>query len=464
MDIRSFDGKSVLVMGLGKFGGGVDSALFAAKAGAKVVVTDMADEDTLKEALETLSAYDITYHLGNHLGDDFDDSSDTDIVIVNPAVRPDNKFVRLAENAGKTVTSQIELFFELCPAKIVGITGANGKSTTTAITAHILEGAVRPERKVWLSGNIGNRPLLEIVGQIGSEDIVVLEISSFQAEQLGRSKKAPHISVITNLTPNHLDRHGRFEDYCKAKEVIFEFQKTDGDDPAVSIFNAEDAVTNGMYEKYCAQSGRISHAYKAADVPCELAGVFRLAGDMNLSNLAGALAVADHFKIDKDALLEAVSTFKSLPNRLELIDEVNGVRWYDDSIATTPDSAIAALNAFKEPKIIIAGGYDKRLAFDEFGRVIGQRAKAAILIGQTADAIAAAIHDAGRTSVHVEIVGSMEEAVVRASLQGEAGDVVLMSPACASYDMFDNYRQRGEVFARAVKQLEREAKGEKRKA
>jgi len=453
MDIGSFDGKSVLVMGLGKFGGGVDSALFAAKAGAKVVVTDMADEEALKDALEKLAPYDITYHLGNHFGDDFDDSSDTDIVIVNPAVRPDNKFVRLAENAGKMVTSQIELFFELCPAKIVGITGANGKSTTTAITAHILEGAVRPARKVWLSGNIGNRPLLEIVEQIGSEDIVVLEISSFQAEQLGRSKKAPHISVITNLTPNHLDRHGTFEEYCKAKETIFEFQKTDGDDPAVSIFNGEDGVTGEWYKKYSAESGRISHAYKASDVPCELAGVFRLVGDMNLSNLAGALAVADHFEIDKDALLEAVSTFKSLPNRLELVEEVDGVKWYDDSIATTPDSAIAALKAFSEPRIIIAGGYDKRVPFDELGRVIGKKAKAAILIGQTADAIAAAISEGGKTDVHVKIVGSMEEAVVRASLLGEAGDVVLMSPACASYDMFDNYKQRGEVFANAVRKL-----------
>jgi UDP-N-acetylmuramoylalanine--D-glutamate ligase len=454
MDIGSFDGKSVLVMGLGKFGGGVDSAAFAAKAGAKVLVTDMADEDSLKDALDKLSAYDITYHLGNHFGDDFDDSSDTDIVIVNPAVRPDNKFVRLADNADKMVTSQIELFFELCPAKIIGITGANGKSTTTAITAHILEGAVKPARKVWLSGNIGNRPLLGIVDQINSEDIVVLEISSFQAEQLGRSKKAPHISVITNLTPNHLDRHGTFEEYSKAKEAIFEFQQKSSDEPVVSIFNAEDPVTNELFAKYSTESGRISHAFKAGDVPCELAGVFRLAGEMNLSNLAAALAVADHFEIDKDALLESVSTFKSLPNRLELVDEINEVKWYDDSIATTPDSAVAAMNAFEQPKIIIAGGYDKRLPFDELGKVIAKKAKAAILIGQTADAIAAAIGDTEAATVDVKIVGSMEEAVMRASKLAEPGDVVLMSPACASYDMFDNYKQRGEVFAAAVRELE----------
>ena len=455
MDIGSFNGKSVLVMGLGRFGGGVDSAIFAARAGAKVIVTDMADEEALKDPLEKLSAYDITYHLGNHLGDDFDDSSDTDIVIVNPAVRPDNRFIRLAENAGKKITSQIELFFELCPAKIVGITGANGKSTTTALTAHILEKAVRPARKVWLSGNIGNHPLLEIVEQVSSDDIVVLEISSFQAEQLARSKKAPHISVITNLTPNHLDRHGTLEEYSKAKEAIFEFQQTGEDEPAISIFNAEDSVTGGMYEKYSLESGRISHAYKAADVPAELASVFKLAGQMNLSNLAAALAVADHFEIDKDALVEAISTFKSLPNRLELVDEVDGVKWYDDSIATTPDSAIAALKAFTQPKIIIAGGYDKRLPFDQFGAVIAEKAKAAILIGQTADAIASAIQNTEVKGVVIEIAGSMDQAVALANKLSKPGDVVLMSPACASYDMFDNYKQRGEVYAKAVRKLRR---------
>jgi len=176
---------------------------------------------------------------------------------------------------------------------------------------------------------------------------------------------------------------------------------------------------------------------------------------MNLSNLAAALAVADHFEIDEDGLLEAVSTFKSLPDRLELIDEVDGVKWYNDSIATTPDSAIAALNAFKQPRIIIAGGYDKRLPFDELGRVIAEKAKAAILIGQTADAIATAIRSNETSRVKVEIAGSMEDAVVRANQLSKPGDVVLMSPACASYDMFDNYKQRGEVFAEAVKKLER---------
>ena len=451
MDIKDFSGKSVLVMGLGKFGGGVDSAAFAAKAGARVTVTDTAGKEALKEAIEKLSCFDINYHLGDHISSDFDGTGDTDIIIVNPAVPPENEFLRAAEAAGKKITSQIEIFFELCPAGIVGITGANGKSTTTALTAHLLSETVDPSRKVWLGGNIGNRPLLEIVDQIAENDIVVLEISSFQAEQLARTKKAPHISLITNLTPNHLDRHGTFAEYCAAKEYLFKYQDKDEDLPAVSIFNAEDAVTRGLFEKYSSESGRICRAYRAADVPEELANVFGLAGKMNLSNLGGALAVADYFEIDRSKLSKAVSSFKALPNRLELVAEIDGVKWYDDSIATTPDSAIAALEAFDAPRIIIAGGYDKKLPFDKFAASIAINAKAAILIGQTAEVIEEEIRKAGKGNMKVEIAGSMEKAAAAAAEIAESGDVVLMSPACASYDMFENYRQRGEVFAAAVK-------------
>lgn len=455
MELDSFKGKSVLVMGLGKFGGGVDSAVFAANAGAKVTVTDLAGKDALKDALDKLAPYDIQYHLGKHLGDDFDDSSDTDIVIVNPAVPPDNRFIKLARNAGKTITSQIELFFELCPAKIIGITGANGKSTTTALTAHLLSEAIDPAHKVWLSGNIGNRPLLEILDQIAAEDIAVLELSSFQTEQLAQSRQAPAISVITNLTPNHLDRHGTFQQYCDAKEYLFKFQKQDESCPAISIFNAEDPITSKWFADYNTQTGRSCQTFKIADVPKKLARKFPLAGKMNLSNLAAALAVTEHFSINKDKLAKAVSTFKSLPNRLELIAEIDGVRWYDDSIATTPPSAIAAIEAFDEPKIIIAGGYDKLLPFDKLAQAIADKTKAAVLIGQTADKIAKAVSAIPHAEAKAEIVFSMDRAVKTAARLAEPGDVVLLTPACASYDMFDNYRQRGEVFAECVKMLDK---------
>ena len=428
-------------MGLGKFGGGLDCAVFACDAGAKVLVTDLADESKLAATLDKLSEYDsIKYRLGEHVESDF---TDADMVIVNPAVPPENKFVKIAKDAGAIITSQIEIFFQMCPSPIVGITGANGKSTTTSITHHLLNAG---PRNVWLGGNIGNKPLLSILDEISDEDIVVLEISSFQCEQLERIGKAPYISVITNLTENHLDRHGTFKAYCDAKEVLF----TNQEKPCVSIFNGEDEITSRWFDKYCKEDGRECFKYASDDVGADLKKRFKLAGRMNLSNLAGALCVAGCFDISNDAIAAAVESFEPLADRLELVAEVGGVRWYNDSISTTPVSTIAALEAFEEPKIIIAGGYDKGLPFDELGKVIAANAKAAVLIGAVAEKIAECI-EAGRCQIVK--AASMEDAVKMCCEMADAGDVVLMSPACASYDMFDNYKQRGQVFKDSVQRM-----------
>ncbi|KKK94389.1 hypothetical protein LCGC14_2683360, partial [marine sediment metagenome] len=235
MDRSFFREKEVLVMGLGRFGGGLDSAIFACKSGARVTVTDLADRDCLGEALEALKEYDIEYHLGGHVEEDFTNS---DIIIVNPAVPPANKFIDIALDAGKLVTSQIEIFFQLTTSRTIGITGSNGKSTTTALTAHLLRENIDEDRNyaaVHLAGNIGNRPLLAILDDIGENDLVVLEISSFQGEQLARIESACDIMVITNLTPNHLDRHGTFDAYCSAKENLFRYQRLSDNEPAISI-------------------------------------------------------------------------------------------------------------------------------------------------------------------------------------------------------------------------------------
>jgi len=447
-------GKNVLVMGLGQFGGGADSAIFACESGAKVTVTDLADEKMLEESLARLGDCDIEYHLGGHCAEDF---KNADVVIVNPAVPPDSKFLQIAHKANKLITSQIEIFFGLCPCLIVGITGANGKSTTAALTAQLLREGIGQEgieyKRVWLSGNIGNRPLLGMLEGTDAEDIVVLELSSFQLEQLCRIEKAPDVSVITNLTPNHLDRHGTFEAYCRAKENIFKFQKPRADKPSVSIFNADDPITADWFEHYNKTPFRRCLTFKASDVPDAFRRVFKLPGAANLSNLAAAAAVARELGVTDDRIAKAVGMFEALPHRLELVTEIDGTRWYNDSIATTPASAIAALEAFEAPKIIIAGGYDKHLPFDELGRKIAQKAKAAILIGKTAAKIAEAISAAGQTRVQVEFADSIAEAVDCANRLAENGDVVLLSPACASYDMFKNFQQRGQVFRGLVRQL-----------
>ena len=454
MDKSFFKNKRVVIMGLGSFGGGEDSAMFCAKAGAKVLVTDLAGADKLAKTLELLEGLAIEYRLGEHRDEDF---TSADIVIVNPAVPPGNRFVQAAQDSGVLVTSQVELFFEMCPAPIVGITGANGKSTTTSLTAHLLTAGIGQAgigyKKVWLSGNIGNRPLLGVLDEVTASDLVVLELSSFQLELLGRIKKAPVASVITNLTPNHLDRHGTFEAYCEAKRGIFEFQPMDVKRPCLSVFNGEDEITRQWFEHYKNQAGRKAMLFNADDVPAALAERFVCPGRANRSNLAAALAVATHFGVSQERIAEAVATFRPLDNRLQLIGQKRGVRYYDDSKATTPVSTMAALNGIDEPKILIAGGYDKGIDFSELGSCIARRAKAVVLIGQTAPKIEKAIVDAGPSSVVIQHAATMPEAVSVCNSLAVPGDVVLMSPACASYDMFVNYVQRAKVFAEAVAAL-----------
>ena len=513
-----FTGRKVLVMGLGRFGGGVDVAKFAAKAGAKVMVTDLASQEQLSDSISQLKEFsrlrlgpsprraDIEFHLGSHNAIDFEQA---DIIVVNPAVPGDNEFLKLARRSNKLITSQINIFFEFCPAQIIGITGANGKSTTAALTAHLLrsasgerratgdESVIASEAKqsqitsiehrlsavasakaeassiehVWLSGNIGNEPLLTRLDQIAPVHLVVLELSSFQIEQLAHIRKAPKVALLTNLTPNHLDRYGTFEDYCAAKEGIFRFQKLDDKFPAVSIFNAEDKVSSEWYDKYKNDAGRLCITFSADDIGEQLRRYFALPGRANLSNLAGAMAVARHFGIDDDRIRACLPQFKALPHRLELVAKIKGVSWYNDSKATTPESAIAALEAFEQPMIIIAGGYDKKIPLDEFGGKIAKNAKAAILLGQTAEQIASAIRNARMSlrakrsnlnkqdtryeirDTKIEFVNSLAEAVELANRLADGGDVVLLSPACASYDMFENFQDRGRQFVGLVHKI-----------
>jgi len=308
--------------------------------------------------------------------------------------------------------------------------------------------------------------------------LVVLELSSFQLEQLAEIQKAPDVALLTNLTPNHLDRHGTFANYCVAKENIFKFQELDENCPAVSIFNAEDKIAAEWFEKYKNDAGRICIKFSADDVGNELRKCFALPGRANLSNLAAAMAVAGLYDITDDDIKNSLPAFKALPHRLELVETINGVSWYNDSKATTPEGAITALDAFDKPTIIIAGGYDKNLPFDKLGEKIVQKAKAAILIGQTAPKIAQAITNANLSlrgvaateqgevdgpsrSLHSvaatqsEIVSSLSEAIRQVNKIAETGDVVLLSPACASYDMFENYEQRGNEFTKLVKSLKK---------
>jgi UDP-N-acetylmuramoylalanine--D-glutamate ligase len=454
-------GKTVLVMGLGRFGGGADSAKFAAACGADVIVTDLAGPDELAGSLARLKDYpNFEYHLGSHSEEDFEKA---DIIIANPAVPPDNRFLKIAASCGRLVTSQIAVFFELCPATTVGITGSNGKSTTAALTAHILKNANgKNYGRVWLSGNIGNEPLLMLLDEIAPQDLVVLELSSFQIEQLAAENKAPQVALLANLSPNHLDRYGTFEKYCAAKELLFANQQSKQNQPAVSIFNREDKIAVRLYEKYKNIPERRCLTCGTDDLGEIVRREFTLPGKFNLSNLAGALAIAEIFGVDQSDAAACIGSFEALPHRLQFITERNGIRWFNDSKATTPKAAIAALEAFDEPAcpersrriVLIAGGYDKVLPFDELAKVIVERTRAVVLIGDTAEKIKTAIEmisPEGRTTI--KICRSLTDAVAAADKTALKGDVVLFSPACASFDMFDNYEQRGEQFVQLVRRL-----------
>ncbi len=461
MGTDSLNGKTVVVMGLGRFGGGLDSAQFAACCGARVVVTDLSGPEKLTDSVSQLqvscAGMDLEFRLGSHEQGDFERA---DVVIANPAVPADNRFLEIARRAGARITSQIGLFFSLCPAPIVGITGANGKSTTTALTAHLLRGALEQTgveyKNVWLGGNIGNEPLLTILDQVSPEDVIVLEISSFQIEQLAAEGFAPQIALLTNLTPNHLDRYGTFEAYCEAKAPMFELQKPRDGSLPVSLFNSDDPVGRAWFERYQTDTDRTCRLFSPDEVSEMVRQEYKLPGRAYLSNLAGAMAIAKTFGVSEETAVGCLGEFRGLSHRLELVDEIRGVRWYNDSKATTPLSALVGLDAFEAPVIIIAGGYDKHIAFDDFGRAIAERAKAAVLIGQTAPMIAKAI-EAGIGRATVRQTGSLSEAVTTANALANPGDVVLLSPACASYDMFENFEKRGEEFRRCVRQLQREA-------
>jgi UDP-N-acetylmuramoylalanine--D-glutamate ligase len=453
-DMDFLSGKTVLVMGLGRFGGGVDAAKFAAACGADVIVTDLAGPDELAASLAQLKDYpNIEYHLGSHSEEDFEKA---DIVIANPAVPPDNRFLEIAASCAHLVTSQIAIFFELCPATTIGITGSNGKSTTAALTAHILRNANKGNYgRVWLSGNIGNEPLLMLLNEIAPQDLVVLELSSFQIEQLAAENKAPQVALLTNLSPNHLDRYGTFEKYCAAKELLFANQRPGQAEPPVSIFNREDKIAVELYEKYSNIPERRCLTYGTDDLSDAIRGQFTLPGKCNLSNLAGAVAVAAVFGIDQTDAAVCVGRFKALPHRLQFIIERNGVSWFNDSKATTPQAAVAALEAFDEPVVLIAGGYDKELSFDELAKVITAKTRAVILIGNTAEKIKTAIETVSQgKKATIETCRSLSDAVAEADKTARKGDVVLLSPACASFDMFDNYEQRGSEFIRLVRQLD----------
>ena len=425
--------KRVTVVGLGRFGGGVGVTRWLCSQGAKVTVSDKADESSLTDSLKALAGLDVAVHLGSHDEADF---LRTDLLVVNPAVPKEMPLLAAAQAAGIPRTSEINLFLQRCAAPIIGVTGTVGKSTTTAMTGEILKrlGVTH------VGGNIGGS-LLESLHEITAQHLVVLELSSFQLEDLPLIGISPHVAVVTNFMPNHLDRHGTTDAYASAKQNIYKFQTPQD----VLILSRACEATDDWAP---GAPGRVDW-FDSSDERFKLG----IPGDFNQANAQAAWAVARQFGIDRHTAEDALGSFAGLPHRLKLVLDRDGVRYFNDSKCTTPAGAIAALDAFAPRTVIIlVGGYDKAVSFEELGRALAQRAKAVITMGQTKEAIASAAQTHRRAGVPIlEKADSFADAVSLAKQLAASGDIVLLSPACASYDMFANYEQRGDLFAELVK-------------
>lgn len=464
-------GVRVAVVGLGVEN--VPLVRYLVTHGASVVASDRKPLEQLGPRGADLERLGVRMVLGEHY---LEVLQDVDVAFVTPGIPKHLPAIEAARRAGVVVTGQADLFMRLCRAPIVGVTGSSGKTTTTTLIGRMLGGTGRP---VFVGGNIGE-PLIEHLDDIGPDAWVVLELSSFQLETAGVS---PHGAVVTNVTPNHLDVHQTMEAYVAAKTRILAFQGPDD----FAVLNAENPITAEMAGRTAGQvlwfglgrhepgawveGDRLLAAMPASPglpddvVPGGVVEVcrrsdIRLRGEHNVENVLAASLAALRCGTPLEAIREAVRTFTGVVHRLEEVGRVDGVLYVNDSIATTPARAVAGLLAFQEPVVLIAGGYDKHLPFAEFARVAAERCRHIVLLGQTAPAIARALRQAEEETgrpVSYERVESFEAAVRAARAAARPGDVVLLSPACASYDMFHNFEERGARFRQMVQAMMQEA-------
>ena len=388
-----------------------------------------------------------------HVGESYLQNVEADLLFRTPGMHPANPAIEALRQRGAEVTSEMEVFFEVCPCTLLAVTGSDGKTTTTTLVSEMLKAA---GKTVWLGGNIGT-PLLPLVRQMRAEDYAVVELSSFQLMDM---KRSPQRAVITNLAPNHLDIHKDMEEYVQAKTNIFRYQDENG----LLILNADNAITagfrgNGITHYFsrqnqtdvCIEDGVICrHGEKVLPV-----GDILIPGVHNVENYMAAIAMVEGL-VDDDTIRHVAKTFGGVEHRIELVRVKEGVRFYNDSIASSPSRTIAGLRSFPEKVILIAGGYDKHIPYDVLGPEICAHVKKLFLGGATGEKIRQAVVSCPEYHPEMlEIVdcGSFEPAVRAAAAAARPGDVVLMSPASAAFDQFKNFMVRGEFYKKLVKEL-----------
>jgi UDP-N-acetylmuramoylalanine--D-glutamate ligase len=440
-------GRHALVIGYGRSGRA--AASFITKQGGTVRVVDRADTPELRAELEQAG---IHARLGGYGPEDL---NGTDLVVVSPGVAWDAPLVETARQRGIAVTSEIDLFFRACPARIAGITGTNGKTTTTALTAEVLRAG---GLHVMRGGNIGE-PVLDRIDQLGTDDWVVLELSSFQLESIEHPRL--RVGVVLNVTPDHLDRHKSFEHYVELKTRAVAYMEPDDhavlnlDDPACAAMRSQTrgrVVGFGLHrpvgEGVTVRDGWITIAGTGSDTRVLPAAEVPLPGEHNLSNVMAAVGAGYAAGVAPERMGQAVRQFKAVEHRLEPIGTFGGARWYNDSKATNPDSTYKALAAFSEPIVLIAGGRNKGIDLEPLAQAIASRVDALITIGETGEELARRVREAGLD--RVQLATDLTDAVRKAAALARPGSVVLLSPAFTSYDMFRDYEDRGRRFKSTV--------------
>lgn len=461
-----FKNKRVTVFGLGLNMGGVGTVQYLVREGAKeVIVTDIKSREELAPSLKKLASYkNVTYVLGQHRPEDF---TRVDMVIKNPVIPWTNEYVKLALDHHIPVEMDSSLFFRFCKAPIIGVTGSKGKTTTATLIAHILEQAGKQVVRVGIS-QVG---VLGMLDQVTKESLVVFELSSWRLSALSPLKKSPHIAVLTNIYPDHLNYYKTMAAYQADKGNIFRFQKPN--DIAIANFDNEEVRTMVQDAPGAILFSSVKHGIEGdgawlADETLLVSGEGKesvllplsdvpLKGEHNISNVLLAALASLAAGLSVKEVRSGIKSFPGVPHRLEKVALKNSVTYYNDTAATIPDAAVAALRSFSEPVILIAGGSDKRLDFTSLAKEILTRSKGLVLFkGEGTEKLLQALQDllpAEEKGRSFEVVESMEKAVELATRGAEPGDVVLLSPGAASFGLFKNEFDRGEQFRQAVKAL-----------
>ncbi|HEV8536368.1 MAG TPA: UDP-N-acetylmuramoyl-L-alanine--D-glutamate ligase [Candidatus Limnocylindria bacterium] len=459
---EEFRGRRVTIIGLGKGRTTVGLARFLVGKGAHVTIADRLPEEELAEGIGRLG--DLRTSVELVLGPSSDDKAlaDPDFVFVIPGIRPRSPTLLRALERDVPVMTEMALFFRLCPATIVGITGTKGKTTTTTLIERVLS---RGRRHVVVGGNIGTGAPLHLAESLTPDDIVVLELSSFQLETIGHS---PQVAVITNVLEDHLDHHGTRDAYIAAKRNIVAWQGSRDvavlnlDDPATVLLHTGAASEvrgfslslRPKHGAYLDENGRLTLVSGDRRAVLCAASELKVPGRHNVANALASAIVGDVFDIPADAIGAVLREFEGVPRRLETVAEKDGVLWVNDSAATTPAATLSALAAYERPAVVILGGVCKNADFTALARGLVERGRGAVLIGRDADEIAAAITAADRDGkLTVRRAPTLEDAVAGARDIARPGDVVLLSPACASFDMFGSADERGERFSAIVKAM-----------